>query len=145
MTAYVRHDTEAFVRGIVEVVLIAGEGGPQPFLERVEPMLGLEDGRPVITGWLNRQIPVGRDELTVQPEDATALRIPRHHVRDVAVALLRYADQDAGGPPGDAFALRRDLERERDRGDRLEAALLEVTARLTPIVTGEHALVPKKA
>jgi hypothetical protein len=93
------------------------------FVERIEPVAIEDEGYDEVEGrrrtrvsWANCQRilnPGVRAWDGTQETDPVSYRIHRDHVRDLALALLAFADGDKGGPPGDASALRRDLDAER--------------------------------
>jgi len=122
--AHVINSADAFVRNVVEVV-VGQQTRDGLYVERIEPAavrpadtgegdVAANPGRIVTWQAASRLIPHSamRPDGTIE-QDPVTYRVHRSHVREVALALLAYADGDQGGPPGDASALRRDLDAER--------------------------------
>lgn len=156
--AWVLDNQDFFLRNVVAVA--AGVRTNNGLLiERVEPMrveeLPVEDGLtdPVtpplhrVEWMMTQRLITDGDSLRYSDaieHDPVVVRVHRNHALAVGTALVQWATGQDPGTAGELARVRADLERERDRADRLEAALLEVTSRLTPIVSGQHSLVPVK-
>lgn len=108
------NSVDFFVRNVVPVFILNEQAGQPSHLwqSRSHP-----DGT-TSAHWA--EIPTG-PELR-EPELGPSLLIPRGELRALIAALVEY--EEKAPPPGDAHALRRDLDREKDRVDLLTEALI---------------------
>lgn len=142
--AHIVDDQDALVRGVVEV--IAGRPRHDGFwVEKVEPSrlerTVLEDARSqgprtsTRVEWQRTSRVIAHTEFHRGPDDLehdpVVARVPRAAARAVGLALLAWADNDKGGAPGDASALRRDLEHEKGRVDKMLDTVLGIVERAT--------------
>ncbi len=127
--AVIRDGADAFVRGIVEVVVGRWQQGGGVILDRMVP-LAQSDGT---IAWQRRIDMLGNTDGAVreEPADTVSIRLPREQAAAVGRALLAYAEGDQGEAPGDAYALRADLTFERGRSERMLDALIGVVERST--------------
>lgn len=106
--------TDFFVRNVVPVYVLNEQPGQAGHLWQMRT-----DERGISSAWW-AEMPTG-PELR-EPPLGPSLLIPRGELQAITAALVQYEQQ--APPPGDAHALRRDLDREKDRVDRLTDALL---------------------